>query len=389
MLEMRELAAECAPPRAPQFGHTGGGLELQKRLAHIREAVPETGTLHQRNARKALYTGALVLALVGLTACHRERAAENPAKLPPVAVKVATVESRPRMAMEEVVGSVRARLHSSIEAKVSGKIERMLVVPGQTVKAGDLLAELDVRESKARLDQAAAVREQTQQELRRATGLLNDKTISQQEFDLAQSRARVAEAAVAEAETMLGYAKIIAPFTGLVTRKLADVGELAAPGKPLLELEDPSALRLEADVPEALIERIKLGERYSIHISSVTNHLEGVSSEITPVADPASRTFLVKFDLPAVEGLRVGQFGRVLVPVGEGAALRVPGSAVVQRGQMELVFVVAGRQAQLRLVRTGKRVGNEVEVVSGLSANEQVVSEGAGDLTDGQPVVVR
>src|SRR5262249_4773757 len=142
---------------------------------------------------------------------------------------------------------------------------------------------------------------------------------------------------------------------------------------PLLELEDPSALRLEADVPEALIERIKLGERYSIHVASLTNNLEGVSSEITPVADPASRTFLVKFDLLAFEGVRVGQFGRVLVPVGAGAALRVPGSAVVQRGQMELVFVVVGGQAQLRLVRTGKRIENEIEVVSGLSANEQVV----------------
>jgi RND family efflux transporter MFP subunit len=156
-----------------------------------------------------------------------------------------------------------------------------------------------------------------------------------------------------------------------------------------VELEDPSALRLEADVPEALIDRIKLGDRYSVHLSSLTNNLEGVSSEITPVADPASRTFLVKFDLPAIEGLRVGQFGRVLVPVGAGAALRAPSSAVVQRGQMELVFVVVGGQAQLRLVRTGKRIENEVEVVSGLSANEQVVSEGAGDLTDGQPVVVR
>jgi RND family efflux transporter MFP subunit len=327
--------------------------------------------------------------LFALTGCHRESAAENPAKLAPIAVKVATVENRPRMAMEEVVGSVRARLHSSIEAKVSGKIERMLVVPGQMVKAGDLLAELDVRESKARLDQASAVRDQAQQELRRATGLLNDKTISQQEFDLAQSRARVADAAVTEAETMLGYAKIVAPFAGVVTRKLADVGDLAVPGKPLLELEDPSALRLEADIPEALIERIKLGGKYFIRVGSFTNLLEGISSEMTPVADPASRTFLVKFDLPASEGLRVGQFGRVQVPVGEGAALRVPGSAVVQRGQMELVFVVVDGKAQLRLVRTGKRVENEVEVVSGLSANERVVREGAGALTDGQPVLVR
>jgi RND family efflux transporter MFP subunit len=337
----------------------------------------------------ALFSSGLLVVLLALTGCHRNRAAETPAKLAPVAVKVATVESRPRMAMEEVVGSVRSRLHSTIEAKVSGKIQRMLATPGQTVKAGDVLAELDVRESKARLDQALAVREQAQQELRRATGLLNDKTISQQEFDLAQSRARVADAAVTEAETMLGYAKIVAPFAGLVTRKLAEVGDLAAPGKPLLELEDPSALRLEADIPEALIDRVKLGGKFFIRVASVTNLLEGVSSEITPVADPSSRTFLVKFDLPASEGLRVGQFGRVLVPVAEGAALRVPGSAVVQRGQMELVFVVTDGKAQLRLVRTGKRVENEVEVVSGLSANEQVVSEGAGALTDGQPVSVR
>ncbi len=338
---------------------------------------------------RGVVVNAMLVAVVGLSGCRRERVVETPAKLPPATVKVATVESRPRMAMEEVVGSVRASLHSTIEAKVSGKIARMLAVPGQTVKAGDLLVELDVRESQARLDRASAVNAQARQELRRATGLLNDKTISQQEFDLAQSRARVAEASVAEAETMLGYAKIVAPFAGLVTRKLADVGELATPGKPLLELEDPSALRLEADVPEGLIDRIKLGDRYSIHISSLTNNLEGVSSEITPVADPASRTFLVKFDLPAVEGLRVGQFGRVLVPVGAGAALRVPSSAVVQRGQMELVFVVVGSQAQLRLVKTGKRIENEIEVVSGLSANEQVVSQGPGDLTDGQPVVVR
>ena len=338
---------------------------------------------------RGLVVNALFVAVLGLSACRRERVAGTPVKLATVTVKVATVESRPRMAMEEVVGSVRASLHSTIEAKVSGKIALMLAVPGQTVKAGDLLAELEVRESQARLDQASAVNEQARQELRRATGLLNDKTISQQEFDLAQSRARVAAASVAEAETMLSYSKIGSPFTGLVTRKLADVGELATPGKPLVELEDPSSLRLEADIPEALIDRIKLGERFPIRISSLTNNLEGVSSEITPVADPASRTFLVKFDLPTTDGLRVGQFGRVLVPVGQGAALRVPSSAVLQRGQMELVFVVVGSQAQLRLVKTGKRIENEIEVVSGLSANEQVVSQRPGDLTDGQPVVVQ
>ncbi len=329
------------------------------------------------------------MAALALTACQRKPEANATGNEAPVTVRAARVESRQRTATEEVVGSVRAKLHSSIEAKMSGKIERMLVVPGQKVAAGELLVELDAREVKAKLDQELAVREQTALEARRATGLLAATAISQQEFDLAQSRARVAAAAVTEGETMVGYAKIVAPFGGMITRKLADVGDLAAPGKLLLELEDPAALRLEADVPEGLIDRLKLDCKFAIRIGSLTNQLEGVSSEITPVADPSSRTFLVKFDLPPSEGLRVGQFGRVLIPVGQGAALRVPAGAVIQRGQMELVFVVADARAQLRLVKTGKRIGDEVEVVSGLSAGEQVVSEEGGRLRDGQAVVMR
>jgi hypothetical protein len=93
--------------------------------------------------------------------------------------------------------------------------------------------------------------------------------------------------------------------------------------------------------------------------------------------------------LPAAAGLRSGQFGRVAVPVGEVSAIRVPASAVVQRGQMELVFVAVNGHAQLRLVKTGKRIGNEVEVVSGLDAGESVVVDGAAHLVDGQPLTVK
>ncbi|HEX7618532.1 MAG TPA: efflux RND transporter periplasmic adaptor subunit, partial [Verrucomicrobiae bacterium] len=100
-------------------------------------------------------------------------------------------------------------------------------------------------------------------------------------------------------------------------------------------------------------------------------------------------TYLVKLDLSGAIGLRSGQFGRVSVPVGEASAIRVPDSAVIQRGQMELVFVVANGHAQLRLVKTGNRVGDEVEVVSGLDSGEQVVTVGAPALTDGQPVTTK
>ena len=306
--------------------------------------------------------------------------------LPTAAVRVQNVESKKYRATEEVVGTVRAKLRATLEAKVSGRIEKMPVVAGQSVKAGDVIAQLDVGEIRAKLDQASAMREQAARELQRFENLLRDKAVTPQEFDGVQARWRVADAGVTEAQTMLGYATVTAPFDGVITRKLADVGDLASPGRPLVDLEDPAALRLEADVPEAIIGGVQSGAPLPVHVAGAASVLDGVVSEVAPVADPNSRTFRVKLDLPAAAGLRVGQFGRVAVPVGETTLPRVPESAVVQRGQMEMVFVVVGQNAQLRLVKTGRRIGGEVELLSGVSAGDPVVVEGAAGLVDGQPV---
>ena len=188
---------------------------------------------------------------------------------------------------------------------------------------------------------------------------------------------------------MLGYARVTAPFDGVITRKYADVGDLASPGKALLEMEDARDLRLEVDVPEAVVGHLALGDKLPVRVSGVSNELAALVSEISPAADPNSRTFLVKCDLPPNEGLRTGQFGRAAMPVGETSALRTPAAAVVQRGQMELIFVVTNDHAQMRIVKTGKRVGNEIELVSGVDAGEEVVIEGAEGLVDGQPVTLK
>jgi RND family efflux transporter MFP subunit len=126
-----------------------------------------------------------------------------------------------------------------------------------------------------------------------------------------------------------------------------------------------------------------------VRIAAVTSEIEGSVAEMSPAADPNSRTYLVKLDLPGATGLHSGQFGRVAVPVGEVNAFRIPAAAVIQRGQMELVFVVASDHAQLRLVKTGRRVGDEIELVSGLNSGEQIVTEGAAALADGQLVTVK
>ena len=330
----------------------------------------------------------LALAAFVLTGCGRktERPAES---LSAVAVRVQTVERKSRVATEEVVGTVQAKLRSVIEAKVSGKISQMLVVPGQKVKHGEPLATVEAHEVQSRLDQALAVRQQAEGDMKRFASLLEQKILSQSEYDGAQSKFKVADAAVKEAETLLSYTKVTAPFDGTVTRKHADVGDLAAPGKPLLEMEDSTALRLEADVPEAVVGKLSLGDKLPVHISALETEIEGVITEISPAADPGSRTFLVKLDLPAQASLRAGQFGRVAMPVGEAVALRVPASAIVQRGQMEMVFVVSDNKAQLRLVKTGKRISDEVELVSGVGSGEKVVVENAESLQDGQPLTIK
>jgi RND family efflux transporter MFP subunit len=238
-------------------------------------------------------------------------------------------------------------------------------------------------------NELAAARQQAENDLKRATDLIQQKILSQSEFDNAQSKFRMAAAAEAEAKTLLGYTEIVAPFAGVITRKLADVGDLAAPGKPLIEIEDPSALQMEADVPDGIAANIQQGSRLAIRVGSADAELTGVVREIAPVADPNSRTFHVKLDLPPTAGLMPGQFARLAVPVGDSRTIRVPAAAVIQRGQMELVFVVVNGKAQLRIVRIGKRVADECEVVSGLNSGDQIVTEGAATLTDGQPVSIQ
>lgn len=332
-----------------------------------------------------------LLAVAGLlTGCrHQTPSPPAPPDLPPASVKVGKAALRPVPATEEVVGTVRAKLRAQLEAKLPGRILQLPVVAGQRVQRGDLIAQLEVQEIQARLDQARAAAEQAERDLARYATLLQQAAVTRAEYEGVEARARIARATVAEALSLLDYARITAPFDGVVSRKFAEVGDLATPGRPLVELEDPSALRVEADVAEALIGYVQAGAGMQVFTSGRDASLEAIVSEIAPAADPNSRTFRVKLDLPSHPGLRLGQFARVLIPLGETPTLCVPARAVVQRGQMELVFVVANDRAQLRLVRSGKRVGDQVELVSGVNPGELVVVEGAADLIDGQPVLVK
>ena len=332
----------------------------------------------------------LSLAVLLASSCHKKDGIAPPeASTPAIAVKTAPATLEAHQATEDVVGTVRSKLRAVIEAKVSGRLLQYLVAPGQLVKSGELLAELDVQEIRARQEQAKAMLDQAQRDFGRQQQLIASKATSQQELDAAAARVKVTTAGLNEAETMLGYAKVTAPFDGVITRKLADVGDLAMPGKPLMEMEAPANLRFETDLPESLLVDIKLGVSLPVTIPTLPKPLPATVSEISPVADAVSRTFLVKLDLPAAPGLRPGQFGRVAVPVALTKLLLVPRLSVIRRGQMEAVFVVRTGHATLRLVKTGKLLDDKIEILSGLEPGDPVVTSDASHLTDGQPVTAQ
>jgi RND family efflux transporter MFP subunit len=332
---------------------------------------------------------ALLLSLIALgVGCGKRH--ESPAapdeNLPLAAVRVQKIESVKQPVVEEVVGTVQPKLQAVIEAKVSGRITRLPVTLGQSVKQGDVLVELATQEIQARLDQANAAFQQAELDLKRTANLRKQQAATQAELDAVQARYNVTKAAVAEADALSGYAKILAPFDGVVARKLADEGDLAMPGKPLLDLEGRAGLRLVADVPSLLAGHVLPDAKLAVRVDTVPDVITGKLVEVSPAADPASRTVRMKVDLPETAGLRTGQFGRLAVPLGEATFLFVPAPALVRRGQLEILFVAADGKAQMRLVRTGKETPQGIEILAGLAPGEVVVSEGAGTLRDGQPL---
>lgn len=304
---------------------------------------------------------------------------------PAVPVRVAAVQPLTEARRVELPGTVRAVERAALAPKIMGTVASLPVTLGQSVKRGDVLATISANEIGARLAQAESGLTQARRDLERETGLLAKGASAAETVRSMEDRLRLMEATVAEARTMLTYTALTAPFDGVVTRRLANEGDLAAPGNPLLEMENPAQQRVEVEVPDGLA-AVAVGASAPVRINALD--FPGRVAEISPALDAVSRTFLAKIDLPAGAAVRSGQFARVAWPAGQGTALVAPATAVTNFGQMERAFVVAEGRATLRLVKTGARHGDQVEILSGLSAGERVVADGAATLRDGQLVEV-
>jgi len=329
-----------------------------------------------------------------LASCHRPDSGPPPgSSIPPATTAVAAhaIESRMRVASEEMVGTVRSRQSAAIASKLTATILQLDVWPGQRVRAGDTLVLLDAREVDARLAQARALLDQALREEARLRGLASQRAVASQDLDNAVSRREVAEAGLREAQTRASDARLVAPFDGVIVSRLAEAGDLATPGRSLLVVENPEALRVEVQLPESLLPNLHVGDPLPIAAPAAPTAISARITEIAPAADPVSRTFLMKADLlpGAAGGLRSGQFVRVRVPLGEVETIEVPSGSVVRRGQMEMTFVFdpSANVVRQRLIRTGRVSDTGVEVLSGLAPGERIVAAPATGLKDGAPLV--
>jgi membrane fusion protein (multidrug efflux system) len=325
----------------------------------------------------------------------------SPAATPlPEDARVETVQQVVEPVFEEASGTLASARHTTVSSKILARIDSIPVTAGSVVEREQVVVRLDSRDLQARaraaeedVRGARAALELARTELRRVEELHASDAASQQALDRARAAERVAKAELEsaqqrlrDAQVGLSHTEIRSPVGGRVVDRLAEPGDTAVPGQPLLRIYDPGALRLEAPIRETLATRLVPGQELRVRIEAVGRAFEGAIEEIVPYAEPGARTFLVKVRLPPDPQLFAGMFGRVAVPAGERARVLVDQAAVERIGQLEVVRVVEGESASRRLVTTGRSdEAGRVEVLSGLAPGERVLVAPAQGVTTSLP----
>jgi len=337
--------------------------------------------------------GATLLWLSG--ACHERIEPRSLERAAGSASATATVEEVLEPVVEAASGTLVSARHTTVSSKILARIEELRVRAGSEVQQGDVLIVLDARDLDARrheareaLSVAEAEHQLAQTERARVEKLVAQGVASRQELDRAISADRVTRAEVeratqrvADMEVGVSHAEIRAPVSGRVVDRLAEPGDIATPGTPLVRIYDPGALRLEAAVRESLAHHLRVGQTLQVHVEALHLTIEGVLEEIVPYAEPGARSFTAKVRLPVNQELFAGMFGRVEIPAGEEPRLRVPASAVERIGQLEFVDAIGpDGGVERRLVTTGSvDAAGRVEVLSGLAPGERVALRLADD----------
>lgn len=348
-----------------------------------------------------LHLTALSLALgITLAGCNSHDA--EPTKSEPRNVQAVTlvIEAATLPVYHAAPATIIAEQRIEVASRLMGYIRDIAVTEGQSVTRGQRLFTVDpidvqgqVDQSRLGVRQAEDAYQDAKADYERFTNLFKEEVVSRQQFekmklqhDTAAARLEQAKVGLSTATGQLRYAAVSSPIAGVVTRKLADAGDLATPGQPVLVVENPSRLQVATQVPQAVLNNLKLGQVIAVEVDGLDQPLQAKVARLSPAADPVSHSFPVKLDVQG-PGVKSGGFARVLFPVAERQALVVPQTALVNRAGITGLFVVGQDGiAQFRMVRSGDSRDGKTEVQAGLASSERIVVEGAEKLESGDRV---
>ncbi len=343
-----------------------------------------------------------VLLAAWLAACGSDippgRTAAEPAVVK--GVKIETLDAAALPGSQPFIGTVASLDRSTLAARLDGRVGSLHVRAGDRVAGGTLLLTITDTPAGQRLAEteslrqgAAAQLELAEQTLARYRQLRTSEAVTPLEFDRvasaaqqARSALQAADAAVAQARTVAGFARVTAPYAARIARIDVETGTTVLPGTPLLVLDRAGGWQVRFDCPEALAGRLAPGTVLEVEVPALRRTFPATVSEVQPAADPATRSFQAKAALPDDPQLAAGLFARAALAATATDTLLLPSSAIVTRGQLTGVYVVEEGRLRLRMVKTGRTVDDRVEILAGLTAGQQVVVSGTERAVNGARV---
>lgn len=351
--------------------------------------------------KKTFITVIVILLLT--TACSRNELGELK-ELTPVETVIQTVPLVTTSDQLDAPGRITSRTDALVSAKVMGTVTQLMAKAGEMVKQGESLAVVDTSDIQSRIHQAEGARAQAQAALsvaesnyKRFKTLYEKNACSEVELEQAEMQYRTAKGAlksargaVEEARAYLEYAHVKAPFDGIVVERMTNLGDFAAPGKPLFRLVDNASLTFECTVSEGDAVNIEKGTSATVQLDTADKFVQGTVEEISGGSDTYTHTVTVRIGLPQVDGVRAGMYGHAVFDGVPSEVVVIPEPWLVKRGALKAVFLVTDDQhAQLRIVRTGRTLADGIEIISGLNGNERIATTNLQKLSDGIPVEVR
>ena len=302
-------------------------------------------------------------------------------------------------------GKIEAVNSTKLSTRMMGYVDKINVEIGDEVKKGQLLVSINNSDLQAKLAQvnakiteAQAAYSNAEKDYNRFKNLFDENSASQKELDdmtanyeMAKARLEAAKHMKNEIQAQFAYVNIRAPFSGVITNKFAEEGDMANPGMPLVAMEAPGPFEVRTTVPESEVSSIKEGAQVEVIVKTLDRTLKGTISEVSASAKNTGSQYPVKVSLEETgDEIRSGMYVSIEIPVERKTAderVLIPSTAVVHRGDLTGIYTISSQNtALLRWIRLGKNYGDQVEVLSGLNADEKYIIDAQGKLYNGAPV---